>query len=263
MAVQAQPIDSITAALQSLAGNAASSVPMPTIQPLSYTAPSLSDISQQFQTFLNRAASDPDIINYYNKLINTAEGDYNTAIGFLQSDYATGVRQTVQTLSGDLQSLAQQNTTNQVTQQDALNKRGMAVTQNADGSLGYAGGGEAGTEVNATAQNYALQQEAKQRSANQSVQNYAQTLQKNTSQQGQTLTNAVQGYQTNYNTDVGNRANMYMGLYNQQQTAAEQAAQNKLLLQQNTPPPAMPTGPMEMGQIQGNYKWTGSGWAWN
>lgn len=229
--MQPTALNSVLQAVESLATGLGNSVAPTSIPALQYTAPNVSDLSSQYQGFLTRAAKDPDIVNYYNQLLNTAQGDTNVAIGFLESDYQTGVRNAVQNLQGNLQNLAQSNQVNQVSQQDALNKRGIALTQNANGGEGYAGGGEAQTEVGNTQTQYALQQEAQQRSASQSVNQAASTLQKGTSQANQALTQQVQQYQGQYNTDVATRANTYQTLYDEQQAAAEKAAADKAAAQ--------------------------------
>lgn len=253
---------SILQAINQLAGQVSTAIPAPTIPTLNYTAPNVSDLSSQFADFLKRASNDPDIVNYYNQLLQQAQGDTTIAENFLEQDYQTGVRNTIQNLQGSLQQLGLTNTQNQQSQQDSLNKRGIALTQGQNGQLDYAGGGEANTEVGQTQQQYALQQEAQQRSASQGVTGLSQTLQKGITSAGQSLTQTTENLQNQKNTDIMNRANTYQGLYTAQQQASATAASQNQQNQANSTPP-MPTGPMEMGQIQGNYKWTGSGWAWN
>ena len=223
-----QPSDpgSILASIQTLVNQSATAVPVPTIPTLQYTAPSVGDLSSQYQQFLNRAASDPDIVNYYNQLLQTAEGNTQLAINYLNADYQTGVRNTMSNLNANLQQLTATNATTNQGQQDSLNKRGIATTQNADGSLSYAGGGEAGSEVGQTQSQQALQQEAQYRSANQTLQTAAQQNKESISTQNQNLTTQAQTLQGDMNTDVGNRANMYNSLYMGQQAAAQQTALN-------------------------------------
>lgn len=255
--------NTILQAVQQLAtgfGNSLAPTPVPTLQ---YTAPNVNDLSSQFQGFLDRASKDPDIVNYYNQLLQTAEGDTATAIGYLESDYQTGVRNTVANLGGSLKQLAQTNQQNQVSQQDSLNKRGIGVTQGADGKLSYAGGGEAGTEVGNTQSQYALQQEAQQRSASQTVTGLGQTLKEGVSGKQQALTQAAQGYQGQMNSDIENRANTYMGLYTAKQQADALAAEQKAQQQSLAgPPPANP----RPGQTilvdtrQNGYRWNGNSW---
>lgn len=223
-----QPSDpgSILSAIQTLANQSATAVPVPTIPTLQYTAPSVSDLSTQYQQFLSRAANDPDIVNYYSQLLQQAEGDTTVAEQQLEQDYQTGVRNTMSNLQGSLQQLGATFQQQNQQQQDSLNKRGIALTQNADGSLSYAGGGEAQSEVGQTNTQQALQQEAQQRSAQQTVQGAAQTLQKGITSAGQSLAQNVLSDQNSENTDIANRANTYMGLYNSQQAAAQQTALN-------------------------------------
>jgi hypothetical protein len=256
---------SILQAIQHLAGQVSTAIPAPTIPSLNYTAPNVSDLSSQFQQFLTRASNDPDIVNYYNQLLQQAEGDTTIAENFLEQDYQTGVRNTISNLQGSLKQLGLTNQQNQQAQQDSLNKRGIALTQGPNGQLSYAGGGEAATEVGQTQQQYALQQEAQKRSASQSVTSAASTLQKGITSAGQNLTQTAENLQNQKNTDIMNRANTYQGLYTAQQQAAAQAAAQNQQNQANSSPPPMPKPgqAMEMGQIQGNYKWTGKGWAWN
>lgn len=217
---------SILSSIQTLANQSATAVPVPTIPTLQYTAPSVGDLSSKYQEFLTRASNDPDIVNYYSQLLQQAQGDTTIAEQQLEQDYQTGVRNTMQNLSGSLKQLGATFQQTQQAQQDSLNKRGIGVTQNADGSLSYAGGGEAGSEVQQSNQQQALQQEAQQRSAQQTVQGAAQTLQKGITSAGENLANTAQGYQGQENTDIANRANTYMGLYNSQQAAAQQTALN-------------------------------------
>lgn len=218
--------NSVVQAIQTLANNAATSVPAPTIPTFNYTAPSVSDLSSQYATFLNRAAKDPDIVNYYNQLLQQAGNDTSIAENYLEQDYQTGTRNVIANLTGSLQQLGLQQKQDNQTQQDSLNKRGIALTDQGGGKLAYGAGGEANTEIGQTAQNYQLQQEALQRSSQQNVTGLAQTLQKGISQQGQNLAGTVLTDQYQESNDIGNRAASYMGLYNQQQAAANLAAQN-------------------------------------
>lgn len=256
--------NAILQAVQQLAtgiGNSVAPTPVPTLQ---YTAPNVQDLSSQFQTFLTRASQDPDIVNYYNQLLKTAQGDTATAIGYLQDDYSTGVRNTITNLNTSLKSLSQTNKANQVSQQDSLNKRGIALTQGADGKLSYGGGGQAQSEIGQTQQNYALQQEAQQRSASQTVQAAGQQLKEGISGKQQALTQAAQGLQGQMNQDVGTRANTYMDLYNAKQAADEKAAADKAARAAAAgPAPDMPrpgTSPYHVDQRIGGYRWTGANW---
>lgn len=223
-----QPTDtsSLVSAIQTLANQSAASVPTPTIPTFNYTAPSVSDLSSQYATFLTRASKDPDIVNYYNQLLQQAQGDTTIAENYLEQDYQTGTRNVITNLTGSLQQLGLKQTQDEQTQQDSLNKRGIALTQGQDGKLAYGGGGQANTEIGQTAQNYALQQEALERSSQQNITGLAQTLNKGISQQGQNLASTALTDQYNESNDIGNRAASYMGLYNSQQAANNLAASN-------------------------------------
>lgn len=260
-----QPTDnnSILQAIQQLANTSATQIPINAVPTLQYTAPNISDISSKYQEFLNRAAKDPDIVNYYNQLLNTAVGDTNLAEQYLESDYQTGVRNTLDNLHGSLAQLGFTNQQNQTSQQDSLNKRGIALTQGADGKLSYAGGGEAQTEVGNTNTQYALQQEAQKRSASQTVTNAAQTLQQGISKAGQSLAQTTQQYQGQQNTDIANRANTYMGLYNEQQQAAANAAAQKAqkaALAGPAPANPRPGQTVLVDTRQNGYRWNGNSW---
>lgn len=250
-------------AVQQLAGQVSTAVPVPTIPSLNYTAPNVSDISSKYQDFLTRASKDPDIVNYYNQLLQQAQGDTTIAENFLETDYQTGVRNTLDNLHGSLQQLGLTFKSENQAQQDSLNKRGIALTQGQDGKLTYGGGGESASEIGDTQQSQQLRQEAEQRSASQTVTGLGQTLQKGITSAGQSLTQTAENLQNQKNTDVANRANTYMGLYQGQQAAnAQSAAQKQQQLANAGPAPANP----RPGQFiavdthQGGYRWNGNSW---
>lgn len=236
-------------AIQTLAGNYASNIPTPSIPSLNYTAPSASDLSTQYQQFLTRAANDPDIINYYNNLLNQAQGDTNLALNFLQQDYQTGVRQTQANLAGTLAQEQVQSTQEQNNLQDTLNKRGIGLTQGANGKLDYAGGGQSATELGQLNQSQQLRQEAEQRSASQNVENMGINLQKGVTSQGQGL----QQYATNLSQqkqgDIANRANTYYGLYQGQQASNLTQAEMK----QQDPSLTFPTIPAQSSPASNQF----------
>lgn len=212
-------------ALQSMANSSATSVPVPTIPSLNYTAPSVNDLDSKYTEFLNRAANDPDIVNYYNQLLQQAEGDTTIAENYLEQDYQTGVRNTVANLGGTLKQLALQSTQENQAQQDSLNKRGIALTDQGNGQLAYGGGGEAATEIAQTKQNQDLRNEAENRSAQQSITGLSQTLQKGITTAGQQLSSDVLNMQHQKEQDISSRAGTYYNIYQGQQQAAALKAQ--------------------------------------
>lgn len=218
--------NNVLQAIQQLAGTVSSNIPVPTIPTIGYTAPSVTDISSKFNEFLQRAAKDPDIVNYYNQLLQQAGQDTQLAEQYLESDYQTGIRNTISNLQGSLQQLGLTFKQENQQQQDTLNKRGIAVTQGADGKLQY-GGGEAGNEISQTQQSQQLRQEAEQRTAQQNVTGLQATLQKGISSAGSQLAQTGLNLKGQMANDVMSRANSYMGLYNDQQAAAAQAAAQK------------------------------------
>jgi hypothetical protein len=260
--MQPQSQNDILQAIQTLAGQVGSSVPAPTIPTLGYTAPNTSDISAKYQEFLNRAAKDPDIVNYYNQILQQAQGDTNIAQGFLENDYQTGVRNTVENLQGSLKQLGLSFATENKQQEDTLNKRGIALTQDANGKLTYGGGGQSQDEIQQTREGQSLRQEAEKRSAQQSITGLANTLKKGISSTGQQLTQTAQNLQQQKNSDIANRAGTYMGLYSAQQAASANDAANKQQFAMNNPKPDMPAEGAypNVGTKQGGYRWNGKGW---
>lgn len=217
--------NSIIQAIQQLATQQATSILVPQIPTLNYTAPNTSDLDAKYSEFLTRASNDPDIVNYYNQLLRKAGDDTKIAEGFLEQDYTTGVRNTVENLSGTLKQLGLQSTQDNQTQQDSLNKRGIALTQGGDGKLNY-GGGQAGNELAQTKQNQDLRVEAENRSAQQGVTGLAQTLNKGITSQGEQLASTTLDLQHQKEADISSRAGTYYGLYQDQQAAARLAATN-------------------------------------
>lgn len=181
---------------------------------------------------------------YYTQLLQEAQGDYNTAIGFLQRDYQTGVRyanqseqlieqQTKDSLEGALQQLGIQTTQEQQSLLDTLNKRGIALTEQnpsgGKGSLAYGTEGQAGFEKSQEDQSVALRQEALQRNAAQTIQSAQQKQQQTVEQAGNTL----QEQQTAAQQSLRNQQEQ---LYQQRKQEALQTAtlqQNQQLAQQS------------------------------
>lgn len=225
--MQPQNQNDILQAIQTLSDQSGGAVPVPTIPTLNYQAPNIGDLSSQYAEFLKRASNDPDIVNYYNQLLQQAEGDTKIAQNFLENDYQTGTRNTIENLQGSLKQLGLQFEQENESQQASLNQRGIALTQGADGKLTYGGGGESQNEIQETQQSQQLRQEAEQRSAKQTVTGLAKTLQKGLTSTGQQLTQTAQNLQQQKSGDIANRANTYMGLYSSKQGADAQAALNQ------------------------------------
>lgn len=217
--------NSIIQAIQQLATQQATSIPVPQIPTLNYTAPNTSDLDAKYSEFLTRASNDPDIVNYYNQLLQKAQGDTSIAENYLEQDYQTGVRNTVANLGGTLKQLGLQSTQENQAQQDALNKRGIALTQGDNGKLNY-GGGQAGNELAQARQNQDLRTEAANRSAEQGVKGLAQTLQKGITNAGQSLASDTLNMQHQKESDISSRAGTYYGLYQSAEQAKQLAATN-------------------------------------
>jgi hypothetical protein len=139
---------------------------------------------------------------YYTKILQQAQGDYNTAIQVLQNhksvtDYQAQAESALSDYQLNKNTQASLETLGakfpQETQQllDSLNKRGMAVTQGQPGpaptSLNVATEGQGGLERGQLTSDQKLRQEAVNRSAQQSKQNTALTLQNKNQSSAQTL----------------------------------------------------------------------------
>lgn len=227
-----QDPNDILNAIKTLSQQLAVNPPQVSIPTLNLKLPSASDLQSKYVEFLNRAANDPDIVNYYNQLLQQAQGDTRIAQNFLEQDYQTGVRNTMADLQGTLQQLGLTFTQEQNQLQDTLNRRGIALTQDGN-KLTYAGEGQAATELGQLNQSQALRQEAEQRSASQKVTGLGSTLQKGLTSTGQQLAQTTQNLNQQKQADIANRANTYYGMYQGQQGANTQQAltkqQNQLL----------------------------------
>ena len=184
------------------------------------------------------------LIPYYTKLLQENGNDVNLAISRLKEDYTTGVRyttqdvatQTTQTKEDLDAAMAKLGITfpqEQASLQDANNKRGIAVTQNADGSTGYAGGGQAGTELGRLNSDQSLRKEAVQRTAQRSLLGIGTTGQRALDTAGQTLTrgtqDAVRGQQQYGETtqqNIEQQALSMGGIAQGDKTASDLAALN-------------------------------------
>lgn len=203
----------ILSAIAQLTGQLAGNVPMPSIPSLNVQFPNATDINSKWQEFLQRAQSDPDIVNYYNNLLNQAKGDTDLAISFINRDYQMGSRFVGENLDASLKSLGltfgQENRDLAGTQ----NQRGIALTQGPDNTTPYAGGGEAATELGNLNQSQSLRQEAEKRSASQQLGQLGLNKEKAQTTAGQQLVNYGNTLQQQKQADVLNRSNMYFGAY--------------------------------------------------
>jgi hypothetical protein len=209
---QTQNQNDILQALQALGGQYANNLPQVTIPGLNTQIPSSADMEAMYQQFLQRASNDPDIINYYSQILNQAQGDTQIAQNFLEQDYQNGTRNIQDNLTASLKQLGLTNTQEQNTLQDTLNKRGIALTQNDNGTTSYAGGGQAGTELGNLTQSQQLRQEAETRSASQQTQGLQTQLQKGLTSTGQQLTQTAQNIDQQKQAEIASRANQYFGL---------------------------------------------------
>ena len=216
----------LMSAIQKLISNT-SNVATPTIPSLGYTAPTGGDIDSKWTEFLNRAAQDPDIVNYYQKLLAQAQGDTNIAIGFIEKDYQTGTRQIQDTLKATLTSLGLTSQGESNTLADTLNKRGIALTVNPQGNVEYAGGGQPATEVANLGESQKLRKEAEIRSSSQGIESLKNTREKNITSQGQALEQTAQTLGKQEQQDILSRAQLYNTTWEDQQKAEAQDKVNK------------------------------------
>jgi hypothetical protein len=205
----------------------ATNVAVPQVESLNLALPTYSDMDAQFKNFLNTASQDPGIVNYYNSLFQKAQGDYSTAVQYLEADYQTGVRQQVENTKANLASLGLTFTGESNTLADTLNKRGIALTQEQGGQPQYAAGGEAGTELTNLNNSQTLRQEAEQRSASQNIQNLGLKRQSGISSAGQQLAGNVQNIQGQETQAITNEAQNKYNTYQNQIAATAQQGQNQ------------------------------------
>ena len=214
----------ILSAVQSLAGSI-SAPGTPNIPSLNFTMPSATDLPAQYQQFLQDAANDPSIVNYYQQLLDFAKGDTQTAIDQLKNDYKTAVQQTTDTLGNSLKQLGLTFTGESNSMLDQLNKRGIALTQEgAKGPLTYAGGGQSATELGQLNQSQQLRQEAEQRSAQQSIQNAGIAQTKGITSANEALQNQAISLGQSKQQDITNRANLALSAKQQADVLAAQKA---------------------------------------
>lgn len=192
-------------------------------QALPNTAQYINTSPSQFQT-----TSTNDLIKqayeqlkpYYTKLLNDAQGDLNTALGYLQTDYQQGTRYAQQDLSTSLKQLGLQFPVEQQNLENSLNQRGIALTQQPGTSnTTYAGGGQPATELANLNEDQQLRSEAVQRTAQRTNTQLGQTYQRG-------VTNATRQSQI-YGEGLGqqlesqalSRAGVTAGLQNQSNAA--------------------------------------------
>lgn len=181
---------------------------------------------------------------YYTQILQQAQGDYNTAMTMLNnqkslSDYQANAESALsnyqlnQNTQAALQTLGLQfpQETNQLL--DALNKRGIATTQQqpnqATSPLDVGKGGESGYEMSALTSDQQLRQEAVNRSAQQQQQNSALTLQEKQQSAAQSLqSGTVAQQQSLRNTQQGAEQGIESGTL----SLAGQSAQSAIAKQQ-------------------------------
>lgn len=275
--MQPQNSNDIISAITQLGKTLQTSIPQVSLPSLNLNLPNAGDLDSKYQEFLTRASNDPDIVNYYNQLLQQAQGDTQIAQGFLENDYQTGVRNTVANLTGTLKQMGIQNTNEQETMQDTLNKRGIALTEQPNQSgqpLSYATQGQAGYERGKLNETQSLRQEAENRSAQQTIGNYSNTLKKGITSTGQQLVQTAQDLAKQKQGDIASRAGTYYGIY---QSGEQAKAQKALMDQQNAmsggggggkslgakpssqPDPRSPG--IGVNTTQNGWRWTGSDWA--
>ena len=208
----------------------ASPVALPSIPTLDIQFPNANDLDAKWKEFLERAQKDPDIISYYKKKLDQAVGDTNLARSFLEKDYQMGTRHTGEGLGGALEALGLTFNQEDRTLADNLNKRGIALTDMGGGQTQYAGGGVAKTELGMLTDSQRLRKEAEQRTARQGVEKLGLAREKGLTSTGRQLADTATDLQQGQKTDTLNRANLYSGLYQNQQTTEA----NKKLLSQNS-----------------------------
>ena len=201
-----------------------------TIPTLNFTAPSGGDMDSKYREFLDRASKDPDIIKYYQSLLDFAKGDTDIAKQQLENDYKVGVRQTTENLGGSLAQLGLTFGGEERGLADTLNKRGIAMTDIGGGKTAYAAGGQPATELGQLNDSQKLRREAEQRSASQGIEKLGISREKGITTANQALRNTALDLQSKEKQDIYGRANVNYGAYQAKQAAD---AQKALFSQQN------------------------------
>lgn len=205
--------------LADLITKATTTIPAATVPPLGYTPPTSSEIDAKWKEFLDKASKDPDIVNYYQKLLDQAKGDTAKAKEFLERDYQMGTRQTQENLKASLESLGLTFTKERETLQDTLNKRGIALTQADSGKLMFAGGGRSATELGQLSDSQRLRQEAEERTARQKVEGLGMAREKGLWGAESELARAGLDITKAKETDIAQRAQTYQSMWQAKQSA--------------------------------------------
>lgn len=202
-------------------------VKMPSIPKLDFNFPSGADINAKWKEFLDLASKAPDIVNYYQNLLDQAKGDTELAKGLIEKDYSMGVRQEKDTLTATLEELGLKDLFEAEELQNKLNERGIALTQEAGEQPVYAGGGRAGVEVGRLDETQRLRKEAEIRSSTQQIEKAGLTREKGLTQAGSGLQKYGLELQGDKQSDIMNRASQNFGIYQQGQQADLMKAQLK------------------------------------
>jgi hypothetical protein len=219
----------VMTAINNLIGQV-SNVPTPTIPTLNVNMPSANDVNSQWMQFLTKAAQDPTIVSYYENLLNKAVGDTNLAISYIEQDYQNNTRDISQNLAGTLSQEENTQTTENQSQANTLNQRGIAMTQATpvdSSSAVYAGGGQAATEVGQLRSTQDLRKEAEIRSAQQGIQTAGVNQEKSITSANQQLDSTATSLQGQKQADVLSEAQQNMGLYTSGLSPSAQSAVNK------------------------------------
>ena len=216
------PIDAINQLITQTATN----IPVPTLPSLDLALPSGTDLDAKWREFLDRAAKDPDIVNYYQNLLDQAKGDTKLAVSFIEKDYQVGTRQESDILTATLEKLGLTSGQEQEQLADTLNQRGIALTED-NGKITYAGGGRAATELGNLNTAQRLRKEAEERSARQNIETAGLTREKGITEAGQGLTQTAQTLGKAKQQDILGRGQQYYDIYQNKITSDAQQKMNQ------------------------------------